>query len=66
MKKIKIDKKLSLNKETIARLSNQQMNEIKGGIVGNGTDPVTITACPTGLVCQPETFDGSCLSMVMC
>ena len=61
MKRIKIDKKLSLNKETIARLSNQQMNEITGGqdsmvtafcyvtISCNCKETVTLTVCPTGV-----------------
>jgi natural product precursor len=31
MKKIKFEKKLSLNKETVANLTDDQMNRIKGG-----------------------------------
>ena len=31
MKKIKLDGKLSLNKETIAKLNDDQMNGVKGG-----------------------------------
>jgi natural product precursor len=31
MKKIKFDVKLSLNKETIAKLNDEQMGEVKGG-----------------------------------
>lgn len=31
MKKIKLDGKLSLNKETIAKLNDEQMSEVKGG-----------------------------------
>jgi natural product precursor len=31
MKKIKLHGKLSLNKETIARLNDEQMNNVKGG-----------------------------------
>ena len=31
MKKVKFDKKLSLNKETIAKLNNNQMGNVKGG-----------------------------------
>lgn len=31
MKKIKLDGKLSLNKETIAKLNDNQMNNIQGG-----------------------------------
>jgi len=31
MKKIKLNGKLSLNKETIAKLNDDQMNSVKGG-----------------------------------
>ena len=31
MKKIKLGGKLSLNKETIAKLNDEQMNDVKGG-----------------------------------
>ena len=31
MKKIKIEKKLSLTKETIAKLNNEELNVVKGG-----------------------------------
>lgn len=33
MKKIKLDGKLKLNKETIAKLNDEQMNEVKGGLL---------------------------------
>jgi natural product precursor len=33
MKKIKLNGKLSLNKETIARLNDDQMNDVKGGAI---------------------------------
>lgn len=33
MKKIKLDGKLSLNKETIAKLNDEQMNGVKGGLL---------------------------------
>ena len=33
MKKVKFEGKLSLNKETIAKLNDEQMNVIKGGAV---------------------------------
>lgn len=32
MKKIKFQKKLSLNKETVAMLNEDQMNQLKGGM----------------------------------
>jgi len=41
MKKIKLDGKLKLNKETIAKLNDDQMNEVKGGA---GT---SIYGCPS-------------------
>ena len=34
MKKLKLTGKLSLNKETVARLSDNQMNDAKGGAPG--------------------------------
>ncbi len=34
MKKMKLNGKLSLNKETIAKLNDDQMNGVKGGIGG--------------------------------
>lgn len=40
MKKIKIEKKLSLSKETITKLNDSQMNNVVGGV------PNT-TMCPT-------------------
>ncbi|HRG37380.1 MAG TPA: class I lanthipeptide [Bacteroidia bacterium] len=42
MKKIKIEKKLSLSKETIAKLNNDQLSTIKGGT------KLTRNDCPTG------------------
>ncbi len=33
MKKLKLTGKLSLNKETVARLNDSQMNHVKGGYV---------------------------------
>lgn len=41
MKKIKIEKKLSLNKELIANLNNKQLAELKGG------DSTITRTCPT-------------------
>lgn len=42
MKKIKFEKKLSLSKETIAKLNNEQLNVLKGG------GPLTWNDCPAG------------------
>ncbi len=33
MKKIKLDGKLKLNKETIAKLNDEQMDKVKGGFL---------------------------------
>ncbi|MCF6297674.1 MAG: class I lanthipeptide [Flavobacteriaceae bacterium] len=52
MKKLKLTGKLSLNKETVARLSDSQMNDAKGGknFLSLGRDCSTIndTACGAG------------------
>lgn len=34
MKKVKLNNKLQLNKETIAKLNNEEMNHLAGGQVG--------------------------------
>lgn len=43
MKKQKFNKKLVLNKETIASLNNQEMNGI---LAGSGASCVTCATCP--------------------
>lgn len=49
MKKVKISGKLSLNKETVAKLNDSQMNRIIGGATKSirevETKPVLITYC---------------------
>ena len=58
MKKIKFQKKLSLKKETIAKLNDDQMNQVKGGLNDKNGDPrslntsCTIWACETALSCH--------------
>jgi natural product precursor len=42
MKKIKFESKLTLKKETVARLSEEKMNHLKGGAF-------TIRNCPTSI-----------------
>lgn len=37
MKKVKFEGKLNLNKETIAKLNDEQMNVVKGGAVEKWT-----------------------------
>jgi natural product precursor len=64
MKKIKIEKKLSLSKETIASLTNHQMNELKGG-----SGPYT-RHCPTSDQSNPtvcgETGGGQSQTSSVC
>lgn len=65
MKKVNLTGKLSLNKETIANLNNDQMQSIKGGVCTGrktgctGPDaPCISDGCPTG-GCIP-TFNATC------
>ena len=46
MKKIKIERKLTLGKEAIAKLNNDQLNEVKGG----GTNTCAPNTWPCGTV----------------
>ncbi len=39
MKKVKFEKKLSLKKETVANLSNTEMNLVKGGLLSFSRPP---------------------------
>lgn len=48
MKKIKFEKKFSLNKETIAKLNNSQLNVLRGG--GTEVCPSDYATCVAG--CQ--------------
>ena len=52
MKKIKFEKKLSLNKKTIAKLNNEQMKEVKGGS--------TICFTPTSMICTQYCVTATC------
>jgi natural product precursor len=45
MKKIKLNGKLSLNKETIAKLNDEQMNNVKGGFLSIGNRCSRRNAC---------------------
>ncbi|HRG37381.1 MAG TPA: class I lanthipeptide [Bacteroidia bacterium] len=61
MKKIKIEKKLSLSKETIAKLNAEKMTEIIGG--GTATcGPTVGPACPSnqGPACASYNQPGGC------
>lgn len=53
MKKIKFQKKLSLNKETIAKLNEDQMNQIKGGTMRISFTDSRLTSC-TIWACDTE------------
>ena len=53
MKKIKLNGKLSLNKETISKLNDKQMSNLKGGISG------------WALTCRKTNAKG-CESAVLC
>ena len=59
MEKIKLDGKLKLNKETIAKLNDDQMNGVKGGLLSitancshpTGTCPYNGKKVSKGLFC---------------
>jgi natural product precursor len=53
MKKVKLTGKLSLNKETIANLTNKEMNNVKGGSLPNDCN----TYIPN---CKPTTVRPNC------
>jgi len=69
MKKVKFNKKLQLNKETISNLNNDQMNQLQGGTsltkaltyCGGRTcinwGATCLTNCPAQCI-PPLTFDG--------
>jgi natural product precursor len=62
MKKVKFEGKLSLNKQTVAKLSNEEMTSIKGGFTsmwGCSTNDVTRggNCCPPGTTSM---MNGSC------
>ena len=47
MKKLKLNGKLSLNKETISKLNDDQMNKLMGGETTVGSDQLcTDLTCP--------------------
>jgi hypothetical protein len=45
MKKIKLEGKLNLKKETISKLNNQQMNDIQGGLLSIGNNCSKKNSC---------------------
>lgn len=56
----KIRRKLTLNRETLHRLTHDELTGIQGGAVATGdlcTNPSCIDGCPTVFTCPPETFE---------
>ena len=67
MKKIKFTGKLSLNKETIARLDDQQMNAVNGGYYKTDEQACkNTTACPVSVLCPPATITCPALTDYQC
>ncbi len=62
----KLNKKLVINKETIANLNNEQQFQVLGGGIAQTNDCVGIhtDSCPTNS-CQPSCGD-SCVTNVSC
>lgn len=58
MKKIRLSGKLTLNKETIARLNQQQMSAVIGG--GSGDTACGGNGSMDAAVCVMESWDGFC------
>jgi natural product precursor len=58
MKKVKFESKLSLNKETIAKLNQNQMQNLKGGANGKDNEVLflSIFACHSRKGCNWETL----------
>ncbi len=54
MKKVKFNKKLQLNKETVANLNNEEMKNLKGG------GPITIINCQTVLTICASCINTNC------
>ena len=59
MKKLKFQGKLSLNKETIANLSAEQMEQVNGGLVEAWPRLSIFRHC--GLTCSPCKSWNSCV-----
>lgn len=54
MKKIKFDSKLKLNKETITKLNDKQMNGVKGGLLSIGHEFSVKNSCARVGTCSPK------------
>lgn len=60
MKKIRFTGKLSLNKETVSKLNQEQMNQVVGGSLRC----ITAASCNTCGCPPPQTMDGCFSQMV--
>jgi len=63
MKKISLSKKLSLNKETVAKLNNTEMGSINGGAAPEKWKTWVISRCiagPSGTAYSCPTYVGAC------
>ena len=67
-----LEKKLQLNKETIAKLNDAEQASIYGGATGSDRlcthNPCLTNGCPPPqtLECQPLTFAAGCTSQQTC
>jgi hypothetical protein len=61
MKKIKVENKLNLNKESVSKLTNENMNNIQGGAVE--ARPSFITLCRS-CINHGSPVCGTCVSCV--
>ena len=63
MKKIKLEGKLSLNKETVTRLNDSQMQSVNGGFLSwfwCDSDNCGTATCPTQVNCPPVSVYDTC------
>lgn len=63
MKKIKFEKKLSLNKETVSKLNDAQMHNIQGGVGFLSLWNCRTKACP---IVSAELTCGTCPDTASC
>lgn len=60
MKKMNLSKKLSLNKETVAKLNNTEMSQINGGAVWKTWVLSRCITGPSGTAYSCPTYIGAC------
>ena len=56
----KVLKKLTLNKEVVARISGIQMNHLKGGYEPTDVICTNFLTCRTNVTCYGKTCEGTC------